>query len=129
VSNHEAQHPVILTFKAIGGLMPAAKKPAATKKKAPTRKKAPAKKAAPKKAAPKPVEPVKRFVPVHVYLHTNSGESNLTFSSEAGFKAAVLCIESAPRKSSGGRSVPTYTIRHDQGSLSFQTLKKYEIKS
>jgi len=107
--------------------MPAKKKTAAPKASAP--KKAPVKKAPPKKVAAKPVVAVKRFAPVHVYLHTNSGESNLTFSSEAGFKAAVLCIESAPRKSSGGRSVPTYTIRHDQGSLSFQTLKKYEIKS
>ena len=115
--------------------MPATKKPATPKKKAPAKKaaspkkKAPAKKAPAKKAAPKLAEPVKRFAPVHVYLHTNSGESNLTFSSEAGFKAAMLCIESAPKNSTGGRSVPTYTITHDQGSLSFQTLKKYEIKS
>ena len=112
--------------------MPTKKKTAAPKASAP--KKSSAKKVAvkpvpPKKVAAKPVVPVKRFAPVQMYLHTNSGEANLTFSDEAGFKAAVLCIESAPRKSTGGRSVPTYTVTSDQGPVSFQTLKKYEIKS
>lgn len=112
--------------------MPRTKKIASPKVFVP--KKAPVKKVVPKstpskKVVAEPVVPVKWFTPVQMYLHTNSGEANLTFSDEAAFKAAVLCIESAPRKSTGGRSVPTYTVTSDQGPLSFQTLKKYEIKS
>lgn len=112
--------------------MPLTKKIASPKVSAP--KKAPAKKVVPKstpskKVVAEPVVPVKWFKPVQVYLHTNGGESTLTFSDEASLKAAVLCMESAPREPSGARSAPTYTVTSDQGPLSFQILKKYEIKS
>ena len=127
VSNHLTQHPVILTFKAIGGLMPAAKKTAAPKKKAPAKKAAP-KKAAPKKAAPKKAAP-KKFAPVSVYMLTNSGEQHVTFSDEAQYKAAIDCMSNAPKESGGFRNPPTFTIVHDGGPLSFATLDCYEIKS
>ena len=122
--------------------MPTAKKPAA--KKAAPKKKAPAKKAAPKKAAPKkaapkkvvtakvepqPAPPEKRFEPVSVYLLTNGGENIVTFSDKATFDAAMSVIKSTPSETGGSRTITTYTIKHDGGSLSFRLIQKYEIKS
>ena len=110
--------------------MPIKKKTASPKASAP--KKAAPKKAAPKvapKAAPKKLELVTHFEPVHMYLHTNSGEQNISFSSKVMFDAAMRCIEGAPKKSTGGRSVPTHTITYDGGTSSFQILKRYAIKS
>tara|TARA_R100000664_G_scaffold33377_1_gene50333 strand:- start:955 stop:1278 length:324 start_codon:yes stop_codon:yes gene_type:complete len=107
--------------------MPTAKKPAAPKKKAPAKKAAP-KKAAPKKAAPKKAAP-KKFAPVSVYILTNSGEKIITFSDEAKYKAAIDCLSHAPKSSMGARNPPTFTVVHDDGSYSFQTLERYEIKS
>ena len=111
--------------------MPIKKKTASPKASAP--KKAAPKKAAPKKAAPKAapkkLELVTHFEPVHMYLHTNSGEQNISFSSKVMFDAAMRCIEGAPKKSTGGRSVPTHTITYDGGTSSFQILKRYAIKS
>ena len=106
--------------------MPTAKKTAAPKKKAPAKKAAP-KKAAPKKAAPKKVAP--KFAPVEVYLLTNTGEQHLTFSNEAQYKAAIDCIQNAPKESYGARNPPVFTIVHDGGPLSFVTLDRYKIKS
>ena len=100
--------------------------------KASTSKKAAPKKAAPKvapKVAPKKLELVTHFEPVHMYLHTNSGEQNISFSSKVMFDAAMRCIEGAPKKSTGGRSVPTHTITYDGGTSSFQIMKRYSIKS
>ena len=110
--------------------MPIKKKTASPKASAP--KKAAPKKAAPKaapKVAPKKLELVTHFEPVHMYLHTNSGEQNISFSSKVMFDAAMRCIEGAPKKSTGGRSVPTHTITYDGGTSSFQILKRYAIKS
>lgn len=108
--------------------MPKAKK--ATAPKAVAKKQVPAKKKeAPKKAAAKPVEPVKKFDPVHVYLHTNGGEHHLSFSDEAMFKAAMQCIEGAPKQSTGARTNPTYLIQSDDGPLAFQFVRRYSIKS
>jgi|TARA_R100000482_G_scaffold123355_2_gene73120 outer membrane biosynthesis protein TonB len=122
--------------------MPTAKKPAA--KKAAPKKKAPAKKAAPKKAAPKkaapkkvvaakvepqPAPPEKRFEPVSVYLLTNGGENIVTFSDKEKFDAAMSIIKLAPAEIGGSRSITTYIIEHDGGSLGFQLIQKYEIKA
>ena len=110
--------------------MPIKKKTASPKASAP--KKAAPKKAAPKaapKVAPKKLELVTHFEPVHMYLHTNSGEQNISFSSKVMFDAAMRCIEGAPKKSTGGRSVPTHTITYDGGTSSFHILKRYAIKS
>lgn len=110
--------------------MPIKKKTASPK--ASTSKKAAPKKAAPKvapKVAPKKLELVTHFEPVHMYLHTNSGEQNISFSSKVMFDAAMRCIEGAPKKSTGGRSVPTHTITYDGGTSSFQIMKRYSIKS
>tara|TARA_R110000824_G_scaffold114186_5_gene264515 strand:- start:4518 stop:4856 length:339 start_codon:yes stop_codon:yes gene_type:complete len=104
--------------------VPKAKKKAAVKKTLP--KKVVAEPAVP---AQKPIAPAEKFMPVTMSLHTNGGESTLTFSDEAGFKAAMQCIESAPREPTGARSAPTYTVTSDKGSLSFQIMKKYSIKS
>jgi hypothetical protein len=122
---------------ATGGLMPTAKKPAAKKaapkKKAPAKKAAPKKaapkKAAPKKVAPKPPEPVKSFDPVSVYLLTNGGEQVVSFSDEKKFEAAMSVIKNAPSSSGGSRSIPQHTIEHDGGTLQFQLVQKYLIKS
>lgn len=118
--------------------MPTAKKTAApktaAKKKAPARKKAPTKKAptkkpALKKPAAKPAPEVKTFTPVSVYLHTNGSEQTITFSDESRFKAAMLCIENAPKASTGARRNPTYTVQADRGPVSFQFVRSYSIKS
>tara|TARA_R110002051_G_scaffold104522_1_gene177288 strand:- start:1263 stop:1622 length:360 start_codon:yes stop_codon:yes gene_type:complete len=119
--------------------MPTAKKTtapkAAAKKKAPAKKKAAPKKVAPKKvtapkaAAPAPPAPVKKFDPVSVYLLTNAGEYTIGFTDESKFKAAMLVIESAPSKPSGGRSTPTYAIDTGSRQLTFQLVEKYQIKS
>jgi|TARA_R100000482_G_C5114613_1_gene142370 pyruvate/2-oxoglutarate dehydrogenase complex dihydrolipoamide acyltransferase (E2) component len=132
VSNHDLAHPVILTFKAIGGTMPTPKKTAAPKaatKKAPAAKKAAPKKAAPKKApakkaapkpAPKPPAPPKTR---SVYLLSNSGEKTFVFTGDKDFNAAMDIIKSAPSDSGGWRTPPTFEI----DGYGFTSVTSYKV--
>jgi hypothetical protein len=113
--------------------MPTVKKTTApkavAKKKAPAKKKLAPKKAAPKAVAPKPPAPIKTFNPVAVYLLTNAAEHTLWFSNEEMYEAAILCIKNAPTKPTGARRNPTYTLKHDAGSVQFARVVRYSVKS
>ena len=116
---------------------PTAKKPKAAPKKA-AAKKAPAKKAAPKKAvakkaAPAPAPPPApapapvKFNPVHMYVLTNVGEYNLSFSDKAMYEAAMDCISTAPSNTGGSRNPKVFTLTSDSGSMTFTNLIRHRL--